>query len=72
MSTSPAASFAWRTRTLVDGVKADEYSYPALIEVPRDASSPPDVWLSYTHMRQTIAFKQLRLNCPVNATRSQP
>ena len=63
LSTSPSESFTWRTRTLVDGVKADEYSYPALIEVPREASLPPDVWLSYTHMRRAIAYKQLRPIC---------
>lgn len=78
LSTSANQPLAWSTRTLIEGRKADEFSYPTLIEVPSTHPSQgvpqgvPDVWLSYTHMRQTIAFKQLRLNCPVNATRSQP
>jgi len=78
LSTSANQPLAWTTRTLIDGVKADEYSYPTLIEVPltdnADPSrlSPPDVWLSYTHMRKAIAFKQLRAHCPTQPTRSQP
>ena len=72
LSTSANQPLSWTTRTLIDGVKADEYSYPTLIEVPQSTAadpSPPDVWLSYTHMRKSIAFKQLRSACPV---RSQP
>jgi predicted neuraminidase len=63
LSTSANEPLSWTTRTLIDGVKADEYSYPTLIEVPQgapDKTVPPDVWLSYTHMRKAIAFKQLR------------
>jgi predicted neuraminidase len=63
LSTSANQPLSWTTRTLIDGVKADEYSYPTLIEVPQGfANQPthPDVWLSYTHMRKSIAFKQLR------------
>lgn len=63
LSTSANQPLLWTTRTLIDGVKADEYSYPTLIEVPQDMAAkatPPDVWLSYTHMRRAIAFKQLR------------
>ena len=70
LSTSPNDPLSWRTRTLIDGAKADEYSYPTLIEVPPSTVAQnelPDVWLSYTHMRKAIAFKQLR--CSV---RSQP
>jgi len=72
LSTSANQPLSWTTRTLIDGVKADEYSYPTLIEVPTITTAyntQPDVWLSYTHMRKAIAFKQLRFNCPV---RSQP
>lgn len=72
LSTSPEQPLAWHTRTLIDGAKSDEYSYPTLIEVPADAQprgSAPDVWLSYTHMRRAIAFKQLRFDC---TARSQP
>ncbi len=75
LSTSPNQPLAWTTRTLIDGVKSDEYSYPTLIEVPPAAqaqAAPPDVWLSYTHMRRAIAFKQLRAHCAVNAPRSKP
>jgi predicted neuraminidase len=75
LSTSANQPLTWITRTLMDGVKADEYSYPTLIEVPQgggDASTSPDVWLSYTHMRKAIAFKQLRPNCLTSATGSQP
>ena len=81
LSTSPNPSLSWTTQTLVDGVRADEYSYPTLVEVhaPQTknaaaASAPrwPDVWLSYTHMRKAIAFKQLRAACSTRATRSQP
>lgn len=78
LSTSANQPVAWTTRTLIDGVKADEYSYPTLIEVPTtdkaDAShrSAPDVWLSYTHLRKAIAFKQLRPHCPVATARSKP
>ena len=63
LSTSANQPLSWTTRTLIDGVKADEYSYPTLIEVPQGAATnhmQPDVWLSYTHMRKAIAFKQLR------------
>ena len=63
LSTSANLPLSWTTRTLIDGVKADEYSYPTLIEVPQGAATnhmQPDVWLSYTHMRKAIAFKQLR------------
>jgi predicted neuraminidase len=71
LSTSPARAtadnaspaIAWHTHTLIDGVKADEYSYPTLIEVPTQGAAQPDVWLSYTHMRQAIAYKQLRPTC---------
>jgi predicted neuraminidase len=66
LSTSANEPLSWATRTLIDGVKADEYSYPTLIEVSQgapDKTAPPDVWLSYTHMRKAIGFKQLRLTC---------
>ena len=66
LSTSANDPMSWVTRTLIDGVKADEYSYPTLIEVPQgtsDKTVQPDVWLSYTHMRKAIAFKQLRFTC---------
>jgi predicted neuraminidase len=68
LSTSSGDELAWTTHTLVDGVAADEYSYPTLIEVPPSAlptkgSNQPDVWLSYTHMRKAIAYKQLRPAC---------
>jgi predicted neuraminidase len=75
LSTSPNQPLSWTTRTLIDGVKADEYSYPTLIEVPQGLaapSTPPDVWLSYTHKRQAIAFKQMRPSCSVAPTRSAP
>lgn len=75
LSTSTNQPLSWTTRTLIDGVKADEYSYPTLIEVPQDPAAkttPPDVWLSYTHMRRAIAFKQLRSNCSARPARSQP
>ncbi len=76
LSTSPNQPLAWETRTLIDGVKADEYSYPTLIEVPSTAQAAqnalPDVWLSYTHMRRAIAFKQLRPHCAANTPRSKP
>jgi predicted neuraminidase len=73
LSTSANQPLSWTTRTLIDGVKADEYSYPTLIEVPQGAaasSTPPDVWLSYTHMRKAIAFKQLRPHCVTGSTSS--
>jgi predicted neuraminidase len=72
LSTSANQPLSWTTRTLIDGMKADEYSYPTLIEAPQDVANdnhPRDVWLSYTHMRRAIAFKQLRPVCPA---RSQP
>ena len=72
LSTAADASLSWSTRTLVDGAKSQEYSYPTLIEVPVSSDSgktPPDVWLSYTHLRKSIAFKQLRAHC---VARSQP
>ena len=72
LSTSVDMPSSWSTRTLVDGAKSDEYSYPTLIEVPASnglSKTPPDVWLSYTHMRKSIAYKQLRGHC---AARSQP
>jgi len=75
LSTSPNQPLVWTTRTLVEGVKADEYSYPTLIEVPPSAqtsNAPPDVWLSYTHMRRAIAFKQLHAHCAANAPGSKP
>ena len=78
LSTSANQPLDWTTRTLIDGVKADEYSYPTLIEEPptdkanRSDQGTPDVWLSYTHMRKAIAFKQLRPHCPVQPARSQP
>lgn len=75
LSTSTNQPLSWTTRTLIDGAKADEYSYPTLIEVPQGPSAHttvPDVWLSYTHMRQAIAFKQLRANCSARPARSQP
>ena len=71
LSTSANQPLSWTTRTLIDGVKANEYSYPTLIEVPQSAaasSTLPDVWLSYTHMRKVIAFKQLRPNCSTGST----
>jgi len=73
LSTSANELLSWTTRTLIDGVKADEYSYPTLIEVPQGvpaSSTSPDVWLSYTHMRKAIAFKQLRPNCSISSTGS--
>ena len=74
LSTSSNQPLVWHTRTLMDGVKADEYSYPTLIEVPSNpsATSVPDVWLSYTYMRQAIAFKQLRAACGPSTARSKP
>lgn len=75
LSTSANTPLSWTTRTLIDGVKADEYSYPTLIEVPQDRTlkaTQPDVWLSYTHMRKAIAFKQLRANCVATSAGSKP
>lgn len=75
LSTSDNQPLSWTTRTLIDGVKADEYSYPTLIEVPQDRTvkaTQPDVWLSYTHMRKAIAFKQLRANCVATSAGSRP
>jgi predicted neuraminidase len=75
LSTSANKPLSWTTRTLIDGVKADEYSYPTLIEVPQDLTvkaTQPDVWLSYTHMRKAIAFKQLRANCVAASAGSKP
>lgn len=75
LSTSANTPLSWTTRTLIDGVKADEYSYPTLIEVPQDKTvkaTQPDVWLSYTHMRKAIAFKQLRANCVATSAGSKP
>lgn len=78
LSTSANQPLDWTTRTLIDGVKADEYSYPTLIEVPPTEKTntsdqgAPDVWLSYTHMRKAIAFKQLRPHCSVKAAKGQP
>ncbi len=75
LSTSANTPLSWTTRTLIDGVKADEYSYPTLIEVPQDRTlkaTQPDVWLSYTHMRKAIAFKQLRANCVAASAGSKP
>ena len=75
LSTSANQPLSWTTRTLIDGVKADEYSYPTLVEVAQGSTLqglPPDVWLSYTHMRKAIAFKQLRSNCSARLARSQP
>ena len=75
LSTSANQPLSWTTRTLIDGVKADEYSYPTLVEVAQGSTLqglPPDVWLSYTHMRKAIAFKQLRSNCSPRLARSQP
>ena len=75
LSTSANTPMSWTTRTLIDGVKADEYSYPTLIEVPQDKTvkaTQPDVWLSYTHMRKAIAFKQLRANCVAASAGSKP
>lgn len=75
LSTSVNQPLTWTTRLLMDGVKADEYSYPTLIEVPsltQAQNALPDVWLSYTHMRRAIAFKQLRPHCMLDASRSKP
>jgi predicted neuraminidase len=63
----------WKTQTVVAGItpqqtpangKADEYSYPTLIEVSnlQFPQSRPEIWLSYTHLRQSIGFKIYRAN----------
>jgi NAD+ kinase len=67
----PFADFETHLRPILRG----EYSYPTLIEVPQGPAAKntaPDVWLSYTHMRKAIAFKQLRSNCSARPARSQP
>lgn len=73
LSMSANEPLAWHARTLVNGAHGDEFSYPTLIEVPQSEvknNQQPDIWLSYTHLRKAIAYKQLRIKC--TAIRSQP
>ncbi|MBU3651883.1 MAG: hypothetical protein FGM44_02245 [Limnohabitans sp.] len=64
-TTQPQDAAAWRTRSVVEGVAGDEYSYPSLAELPASpqTGSTIELWMSYTHRRQAIAVERWMADC---------
>lgn len=62
-------ALGFKTQPWVVGQSGDEFSYPSLIEAtqqPKRISAQPELWLSYTHKRQAIAFQRLQMVCDEN------
>ena len=66
-TTQPSDAATWQTRPVIEGAAGEEYSYPSVAEIPRSpqASSPNELWLSYTHRRQAIAVERWVADCGV-------
>jgi predicted neuraminidase len=61
-NTQPMPSFAWQTQTIAQDQPGDEYSYPSMM-LSQSSDHVPEVWISYTHLRQSIAYQRWQLQC---------